>query len=167
MEEQGGADRDHTPSLGRNFYKVIQLGNVTVYNGTGANCSKTQQGGQAWQSRPCPGLSSHEYACTSSCSEVPRNSDAGEFQDEWVEVVSIKLAAPASSMSVGIRAAVDSNDIFEVLWNTSLPMGRDAWQFESGIDPTTSQVVAVHEAILNATQTLLHCTCDSEQLSSS
>ena len=84
-----------------------------------------------------------------------------------MEVVSIKLAAPASSMSVGIRAAVDSNDIFEVLWNTSLPMGRDAWQFESGIDPTTSQVVAVHEAILNATQMLLHCLCDSEQLSSS
>ena len=135
-----------------------------MYNGTGGNCSAPQLGGHAWQSRPCPGSSSHEHACTSSCSEVLRNSTDEGVVTEWVEVIQIRLAAPASGMSVGIRAAVDSNDIFGVLWNTSLPVGLDAWQFESGIDPSTSQVVAVHEAILNATQTLLHCTCDSEQL---
>jgi hypothetical protein len=36
----------------------------------------------------------------------------------------------------------------------------------SGIDPAVSQLVAVHEAVVNATQTLLHCTCatDDEDL---
>lgn len=65
-------------------------------------------------------------------------------------------------MSLALTASEETSETFAVFWNVTGGPGATSsgWQFASGIDPARSQLLAVHEAILNATQTLLHCTCD-------
>lgn len=166
----------HSPSSGRNFWKVITVDGKVVYNATGGNCSKPDQGGEgAWDERPC--LKPHRsiysaeldgcVSCTSACAEVPRISTdtAGEqpAAADFVETLRFKLAGTGTigNLSFALNAAVESSEAFTVLWNISA-VGRSndaGWKFHSGIDQLLSPLVAVHEAVVNATQTLLHCSC--------
>jgi hypothetical protein len=175
----------HAPSSGRNFRKIVSVGGRVVYNSTAGRCTKLAEGGEGgWSFRPCPGYvidndnaaaddDDDRGSCTSMCAEVPRRGIlrstrsaaydrplAADFVETLVVKATTGFDSGRSVVSFGIYSAVDSDDEFAVMWNSSLSMARAIWKFESGIDPTLSQLVAVHAAVENATNTLLHCACD-------